>query len=55
MDPFWRLERALSFPSTAYPRTNRQPKWQQSWKVETAAGPMSMLLFTAIADQQYST
>lgn len=28
---------------------------QQSWKVETAAGPMSMLPFTAISDQQYST
>jgi hypothetical protein len=28
---------------------------QQSWQVETAAGPMSMLPFTAIADQQYST
>jgi DUF1680 family protein len=28
---------------------------QQSWKVETAAGPMTMLPFTAIADQQYST
>jgi DUF1680 family protein len=27
---------------------------QQSWKVETSAGPMSMLPFTAIADQQYS-
>jgi hypothetical protein len=28
---------------------------QQSWTVETAAGPMTMLPFTAIADQQYST
>jgi uncharacterized protein len=28
---------------------------QQSWQVETAAGPMSMFPFTAIADQQYST
>jgi DUF1680 family protein len=28
---------------------------QQSWKVETAAGPMSMLPFTAIAGQRYST
>lgn len=28
---------------------------QQSWKVETATGPMSMLPFTAIANQQYST
>jgi uncharacterized protein len=28
---------------------------QQSWRVETAAGPMNMLPFTAIADQQYST
>jgi uncharacterized protein len=27
----------------------------QSWQVETARGPMSMLPFTAIADQQYST
>lgn len=27
----------------------------QSWQVETAQGPMSMLPFTAIADQQYST
>jgi uncharacterized protein len=28
---------------------------EQLWKVETAAGTMSMLPFTAIADQQYST
>jgi uncharacterized protein len=28
---------------------------QRSWQVETAAGPMSMLPFTAISDQQYST
>lgn len=27
----------------------------QSWQVETVAGPMSMLPFTAIGDQQYST
>jgi uncharacterized protein len=27
----------------------------QSWQIETARGPMSMLPFTAIADQQYST
>ncbi len=28
---------------------------EQSWQVETASGAMSMLPFTAIADQQYST
>jgi DUF1680 family protein len=28
---------------------------QQSWRVETAAGPLNMLPFTAIADEQYST
>ena len=28
---------------------------RQLWKVETAAGPLNMLPFTAIADQQYST
>jgi hypothetical protein len=28
---------------------------QPLWKVETAAGTMNMLPFTAIADQQYST
>jgi len=28
---------------------------QQSWKVETSVGPMSMLPFIAITDQQYST
>jgi hypothetical protein len=27
----------------------------QEWQVETATGPMSMLPFTGIADQQYST
>jgi hypothetical protein len=27
----------------------------QSWQVETAGGPLTMLPFTAIADQQYST
>jgi uncharacterized protein len=27
----------------------------QSWQVETAVGALSMLPFTAIADQQYST
>ena len=28
---------------------------QQSWQVETANGTLSMLPFTAIEDQQYST
>jgi DUF1680 family protein len=28
---------------------------EQSWQVETAGGPMSLLPFTAIAEQQYST
>jgi hypothetical protein len=28
---------------------------KQSWQVDTAAGPMSMLPFTAIGEQQYST
>jgi hypothetical protein len=28
---------------------------EQPWLVETAAGVISMLPFTAIADQQYST
>jgi DUF1680 family protein len=28
---------------------------QQSWQVETAGGAISMLPFTALADQQYST
>lgn len=28
---------------------------EQEWQVETAAGPMSVLPFCNIADQQYST
>jgi DUF1680 family protein len=50
----------LAIIETAPPVTTRQllaakKTGKQSWKVETAKGPMTMLPFTAIADQQYST
>jgi DUF1680 family protein len=50
----------FAITETAPPVTRQQllavkKTGQQSWQVETATGPMSMLPFTAITDQQYST
>jgi DUF1680 family protein len=57
----------LSGPLVLFPITNNQPSvtreqllaakktGQQKWAVETAAGPLNLLPFTAISEEQYST
>ena len=57
----------LSGPLVLFPITNNQPAvtreqllaakktGQQNWAVETATGPLNLLPFTAISEEQYST